>query len=137
MSLANRINRKTARIRAKVGEQIILRWRVRTGSGNYDPILDGSNPAFTWTDHSEEKRAFVHYVDIHTTGYTRHSEVKTGDIILDFPAEVQIDDKESLEFEIGGVLYVQKNGGKELAKSWDVRCGGVAINRTVLVTLKS
>ncbi len=137
MSLANRINRKFNRLRSKVGENVILRWRVRSGSGNYDPVLDGSNPAFTWADHSEEKKAFVHYVGIHTTGYTRNSEIKLGDVILDFISDVEIDDKQSLEFQIGGELYVQKNGGKDLAKSWDVRCGGVPINRTVLVTLKS
>jgi len=140
MSLGNRIARKANRIRQKGGlnsGDVILRWRTRSGVGDFDPVLDATNPAFAWQDQSETRKAFIHYVDIHTTGYTRNSEVKTGDVILDFPADVEIDGKESLEFEISGVLYVQKNGGKELAKSWDVRCGDVLINRTVLVTLKS
>ena len=140
MSLGNRIARKTDRLRQKGGLNsgpVILRWRTRAGGEDFDPVLDATNPAFTWQDQSETKKAFIHYVDIHTTGYTRNSEVKIGDVILDFSADVEIDGKESLEFEISGVLYVQKNGGEELARSWDVRCGDVLVNRTVLVTLKS
>jgi hypothetical protein len=137
MSLANRISRKSNRMRSKVGGDVILRWRARTGEGTFDPILDGSNPDFAWAERNETLKAMIHYVDIHTTGYTRFSEVKTGDVILEFDAGVDIDSKEGLEFDIGGVLYVQKNAGKELAKSWDVRISGVPINRTVLVTLKS
>lgn len=123
---------------------VVLRWRTRTGSsGSYDPHLQVSKAGTAYAEASETKIAFIHTVNIHTTGYTRFSQIQTGDIILDFIGDVTIDGREGLEFEIGrvgntpGRLYVQKNAGDELAQSWDVHAGNQAVTRTVLVTLKS
>ncbi|RYD50148.1 MAG: hypothetical protein EOP85_00160 [Verrucomicrobiaceae bacterium] len=118
--------------------EILLRWRVMTGLPvDHDPHLAVSVEGAVHEDKSEIARCFVHYVNIHTTGYTRHTEIQSGDVILDFPGDVSIDGREGLEFVIGGKIYVQKNGGKELAESWDVRCNGVPVTRTVLATLKT
>jgi hypothetical protein len=141
MSLARRIQRKTQRLLKKGALNsgpVILRWRERSGSApTFDPQLQVSKAGSTYTEKTETLKAFIHYVNIHTTGYTRHAEIKIGDVILDFLGDANLDGREGLEFEIGGNLYVQKNGGKDLAESWDVRCNGIAITRTVLVTLKS
>lgn len=146
-NIGRRITRTMARMlknRVANSGPVVLRWRTRTGSSvHYDPNLQASKAGTAYAEASETKIAFIHTVSIHTTGYTRFTEIKTGDIILDFIGDVQIDGREGLEFEIGrvgntpGKLYVQKNGGKDLAESWDVHANNQAVTRTVLVTLKS
>lgn len=141
MNAARRLARKMSRMLAK-GDMnsgdVILRWRgVVDQPAGYDALLKVSKVGTLHPEMTDTKKAFIHYVNIHTTGYTRFTEIKTGDVILDFMGDVEIDGLEGLQFEIGGKTYVQKNGGKDLAESWDVRCNGVPITRTVLVTLKS
>jgi signal peptidase I len=141
MSIGRRLQRKTSRLLAKGAlnsGEVILRWREVSGLPvDYDPHIQVSRAGASFTERSATKRALIHYVNIHTTGYSKFTEIKTGDVILDFPGDVEIDGLEGLQFEIGGKIYVQKNGGNELAESWDVRCNGVPVTRTVLVTLKS
>jgi hypothetical protein len=140
-NLGARMARRHARLAKRKmlnAGDVLLRWRERTGVPvDYDRHLACSAETMQIEDKSDTVQAFIHYVDIHTTGYTRFAQVQAGDVILDFPADVVIDGKEDLRFEIGGEIYVQKNGGNELAKSWDVRCGGVPVVRTVLVTKMS
>jgi hypothetical protein len=140
-SIGRRIQRQVNRLiqsgALNTGE-VVLRWRESSGAPlDADPLLESTRSNVIWTDRSATKRAFIHYVNIHTTAYSRNLEIKTGDVILDFPGDVAIDGLESLEFEVGGKLYVQKHGGRQLAESWDVRCNGLAVTRTVLLTLKS
>lgn len=135
--LALKMSRMLAKGDMNSGE-VILRWRGVTGQpAGYDPLLKVSKVGVGNPEMSTTMRAFIHYVNIHTTGYTRFTEIQTGDVILDFMGDVEIDGLEGLQFEIGPKTYVQKNGGKDLAESWDVRCNGVPVTRTVLVTLKS
>lgn len=125
-----------------VGE-VVLRWRgVEDAPVGADPHLQVSKVGTVYPEQTISKKAFIHYVNIHTTGYTKNTEVKTGDVILDFLGDVVIDGLANLQFELldesgAKSIYVQKNGGDELAQSWDVRCNGLAITRTVLVTLKA
>jgi hypothetical protein len=146
-NIGRRIQRTMARMqknRVANSGPVVLHWRTRSGSSaNFDPHLQASKVGTTYAEASETKVAFIHYVSIHTTGYTRFTQIQTGDVILDFIGDVDIDGKEGLQFEIGrvgntpGKLYVQKNAGDELAQSWDVHANNQAITRTVLVTLKS
>ncbi len=145
-NLGNRLRRKITRLIARdqlnAGD-VVMRWRgVVAAPQNMNPNLQVSKTGTTYPELTETKKAFIHYVNIHTTGYTKNTEIKTGDVILDFPGDVVIDGRANLQFEIEAEdgsksIYVQKNGGDELAKSWDVRCGGIAVTRTVLLTLKS
>ena len=138
----HRLHQKIHRAGALNSEKVLLRWTQLTIPTGHNPHIETS-PQPTAAEQKQEVFCFVHYVNIHTTGYTRFTEIKTGDVILDFIGDVAIDGKEGLEFEIGrvgntpGKLYVQKNGGKELAESWDVHANNQAVTRTVLVTLKS
>lgn len=116
---------------------VTLRWTDTTRPPGYLPDLESTHAGSVVAERSEEVSAFVHYVNIHHTGYSHFAQVKLGDVILDFPGDVALDGRASLRFEIGGKIYVQKDGGDELAASWDVRCGGVPVTRTVLVTLLS
>lgn len=144
MRIPRNIGRKLARAHASIqrsgvlnSEPVTLRWRTASApAAGYLPDVESSGAAATFTDHSEVVTALVHYVNIHTTGYVRHAQVETGNVILDFPGDVNLDDKPSLRFEIGGRIYVQKDGGNDLAESWDVRCNGVPVTRTVLLTLQ-
>ena len=140
--LRSKITRLIARDVLNSGD-VIMRWRgVVDAPVDMNPNLQVSKTGVVHPELTETKKAFIHYVNIHTTGYTKNTEINTGDVILDFPGDVVIDGRANLQFEIedetgGKSIYVQKTGGDELAKSWDVRCGGIPVTRTVLVTLKS
>lgn len=140
-NIGRKLRRKMARIAAKGGMNagpVVLRWREGgSGAPAFDPELRASKSAVAWEEKSETKNAFIHYVSAGSTGYTRYAEVRLGDVILDFPELADIDGRADLQFEIGGEIYVQKKVGEDLARSWDVRCGGEPITRTVLVSPKS
>lgn len=131
------IARDMRRLAAKSGLNfgpVVLRWRVQSApAAGADPHLQGSGGTQTFTETTVTINALIHTVNIHTTGYTKFSEVKSGDLILDFVGDAPIDGKSNLRFEVGGISYVQKGTGKELAESWDVRCAGLPVTRSVLV----
>lgn len=144
MNIPRNIGRQITRIQKQMHSRgllnsspVVIRWTVTQRSQNYVKDLEGTHGGSVPVEHTESKDAFIHYVNIHQTGYTHNAQVKQGDVILDFPGDVDLEGRESLRFEVGGKIYVQKDGGDELAASWDVRCGGVPITRTLLVTLLS
>jgi hypothetical protein len=144
MSLRNigprlrRIHQRIQRSGSLNSGPVTLRWRTAASvPPDYLPDVETSAAGSTYVDHEELSHALIHYVNIHTTGYSRFAQIEHGDIILDFLGDMAIDGKEALRFIIGGKIYVQKDGGDELASSWDVRCNGIAVTRTVLVTLLS
>lgn len=90
------------------------------------------------TDKTLTVNAFVHQVGQSSSGgdttiRQRYTEVQKGDIIIDFPGDVALDGKPGLIFSIGGLDYVQKAVGAAVAASWDLRCSGKPITRTVCV----
>jgi hypothetical protein len=164
----HRLHKKLHRMGALNSEPVTLRWVDLTIPDGYLPDVETS-PQPVSVPRAAVTTAFVHHVGISTTGYTRYTQVRQGDIILDFPGDVPLDDKRHLRFEIGvhhpngippnvvrdtngvpvrsddghfvlhsdetiGQVFIQKDGGDELAKSWDVRCNGFPVTRTVLVT---
>ena len=185
MQVPRRIGRQIQRIHQKLhragalnSEPIALRWTELAVPPGYLADVETS-PRPVATPRVAIVTAFLHYVNIHTTGYTRYTQVRQGDVILDFPGDVDLENKPQLRFEIGGQIilgdallagdgdpllagdggsiltdsgdtipvasadmrggkiYVQKDGGDEIAASWDVRCNGQPVTRTVLVTLLS
>jgi hypothetical protein len=56
-------------------------------------------------------------------------------VILDFLGSVDLDSKPDCRYVISGKTYVAKVTNPSLSSAWDVRCNGVPITRTVLVTL--
>lgn len=132
----HRIHQKIHRVGALNSEPIVLRWSELNTPEGYLPDVETS-PQPVATERTQTVPAFVHYVNIHTTGNIRYTQVRHGDVILDFLGDVILDDKPQLRFEVGGKIYVQKEGGDELAASWDVRCNGQAITRTILASLMS
>lgn len=118
-------------------EPVTLLWRSTTRPPGYVHDLETSAVGSVIREHEEVISAFVHYVNIQTTGFVAHAEVRMGDAILDFPGDVELDGRDDLRFSIGGKIYVSKIGSASLASSWDVRVNGVPITKTVLVTLLS
>lgn len=145
MRIPRNIGRQIARLHRQIHRSgalnsgpVTLQWRTTAAVPvGYLPDIETSAAGSTFTDHAEVTTALIHYVNIHTTGYSRFAQVESGDVILDFLGDVEIDGKDALRFLIGGKVYVQKDGGDELASSWDVRCNGQAVTRTVLVSLLS
>ena len=134
--IANKIRRIQDTIHRAGGmnsELVTMTWTEETVPPGYDPNLETS-PQPTVQAMTQEARAFVHYVNIQTTGYAKFAQVRHGDVILDFMGDVEIDGKRDMRFEVGGKVFVQKDGGNELAESWDVRCNGIPVTRTVLVS---
>ena len=114
---------------------VLIRYVATAPDTGYDPNLETSAPSAHAVEHSVIMKAFVHTVNINTSGYVKNQQVRHGDIILDFPGEADFFGMSKVRFEIGDQTYVQKDAGGELLESWDVRCGGVAITRSFLVTL--
>lgn len=153
MHIPRSIGRKIHRLHQKIhrqgalnAEPVALRWTDLVFPEGYLQDVETS-PQPVATPRVLIVTALVHTVNIHTTGYTRYTQVRHGDVILDFLGDAPLDDKPHLRFEIGGVvanddmtggaIYVQKDGGDELAASWDVRCNGLPVTRTVLACLLS
>lgn len=118
-------------------ETVTLRWRETTLPAGYVADLEATHAGGTAAERSESVLAFVHYVNIQTSGFVKHAEVGMGDVILDFPGSVTLEGKPCLRYEIGGKIYVPKVASTALQSSWDVRINGVPITKTVLVTLLS
>lgn len=134
--LANRLTRAVRSVIASGSlntSPVILRWRDPSAPEPIPGIETSADPAAV--ERTAEVQALVHYVSIGSTGSSQFTKFEKGDVILDFPGDVDLDTKPDLRFEIGGKIYVQKATGTELAESWDVRCNGVPVTRTVLVTL--
>lgn len=116
---------------------VVLKWRSPASVSSANPAIEtAATPE--GEDHEETVNAFVHYVGSNDTGgdttaRARFTEIQRGDVILDFPGDVDLDGKPNLRFGIGGRDYVQKAVGGPVAQSWDVRMGGVPIIRTICV----
>ena len=95
-----------------------------------DAALDDASPGVTKT---RTIRALIHYVTPATVATQRNTEVAVGDVILDIDAAEDLSLMRDPRFIIGGGTYVQKDAGGDLASSWDVRMGGSAIIRTILL----
>lgn len=100
------------------------------GSGEYDPNVESSYPEYA--PESGEFNALVHFVQPETSAIRQFAEIRSGDVILDFSADVVL--PSAARFVIDGRDYVQKSVGKELAQYWDVVVGGERMMRTLVLT---
>ena len=113
-------------------EPVLVKWRTPTSTpGN--PNRESSQSGDEYADHEETLHPFVHHVQIATKGYQRYSEVQSGDVILDFLQVPDLTGRKDVQFIIAGITYVQKDIGRDLAEAWDLRCGGRAVVKTLLL----
>jgi hypothetical protein len=112
---------------------LVLRWAEFADTGGTDPNDESSLAGVTASQQALEFRALVHVVDHRLAGWQRFMEVQTGDIIIDYLADLSLDGKQQVSVDYNGIAYVQKSASKELLESWDV--GGPANNPGVFRTL--
>lgn len=114
------------------GDTVRLHWTTVTG-GTVDPVYHVTTGG-TETARSEEIKALVHFPDYAAHAVRSFAVIQVGDVIVDFPGDVQIDGRAGLSFEIQGRRYRQKETGEALAKAWGAVVGGVRLARTLLLT---
>ena len=125
---------------AQNGTDIVLQWNAVPPGVTPDPV-DGSVSGLI--QQTMTLPAFVHQVQATGASSVRQfNEVETGNIILDFAADVAIDAPSGgalrdLVFLINGKPYMAKEIGEKLAQSWDVTVGGQRLFRSVLVKVKA
>lgn len=121
-----------AREIAENGTPIILTWDEWPADSAASPV-DGSRPG-TPSPGTATLNTLVHFVQpAGQSSVRRFAEIEVGDVILDFPAEVDLTGKENLRFNVQGQLYVAKPLSDKLATTWDVTVQGRNLFRTVLV----
>ncbi len=114
----------------QLGTPVIVRWAI-IADAVLDPTTGAQLGALTVA--SQTIRAFVHFVAPITSGIRQFAEVEAGDVIVDFPPGINLDGKKQLTFEIGGIVFVQKEAGEKLAAYWDTMFSGDKLCRTLLL----
>ncbi len=117
-----------------------LHWRTVVRPEGYDKNDESSAEGTVITAHSQEFRTFFHQVDHRLSGFTRFIEVETGDVILDYLADLALEGKEDLRVEIGGVgevlgkFYTQKTASTGLLEAWDVAMENGGLMKSLLLS---
>jgi hypothetical protein len=130
---AKKIAREVARFARKNGTDVMLQWRVYAPGYSVDPVTQEIAGVFSVA--TKKVRAVgVYFVSASKTGLRTYTELETGDVIIDFPATVPIDNLAHLEFVIEGEVWRQKTLGPAIAKAWDAIVGGIPLGRVVAGT---
>lgn len=111
-----------------------LHWRVVTKPVGWDDSDETSQQGGSVVAHELEFRALFHRVDLRLSGFQRFQEISTGDVILDYAADLALDSKEDCRIEVAGGFYVQKNASKELLEAWDAYADHGGSFKTILLT---
>lgn len=111
-----------------------LHWREVTKPVGYDPNDESSQGEAVFEPKELEFRALKHQVDHRLSGFQRFMEVQTGDVILDYSADLALEGKEDTRIEINGRFYVQKNASAALLEAWDVEMGTGGTMKSMLLT---
>lgn len=96
-----------------------LHWRTVTRPVGWDNNDETSQQGGSVSASSMTFRALFHVVDSRLSGFQRFLEVQTGDVILDYAADLGLAGKDDCRIEIGGRFYVQKNASAALLEAWD------------------
>lgn len=111
-----------------------LRWRGIVRPNGWDPNDEGSDTGATVTPGLLEFKALFHQVDHRLSGFQKFMEVQTGDVILDYVADLALAAKEDVRIEVNGRIYVQKNASTGLLEAWDAYTGHGGTLKTILLT---
>jgi len=133
MQIENAMERMLA---SEAGVEATLLWRVVTGR-DPDAHPDDETAALaavtTVTEGSLVFRALFHTVAPRTGGFQKFLEVQTGDVILDYRADLALAGKEDVRVVVGGRTFVQKQTSKELLETWDLQCEYGGMMKTLLL----
>lgn len=112
----------------------VLHWRAVTRPVGWDPNDESSDAGAVVTPGLLEFRALFHQVDHRLSGFQKFMEVQTGDVILDYVADLALAAKEDVRIEVNGRIYVQKNASTGLLEAWDAYTGHGGTLKTILLT---
>lgn len=122
----------------------VLHWRAVTRPVGWDPNDESSDAGAVVTPGLLEFRALFHQVDHRLSGFQKFMEVQTGDVILDYAADLALAGKEDVRVQVGGPIvngamlggrfYVQKNASTGLLEAWDAYTGHGGSLKTILLT---
>ena len=113
---------------------VTLHYDTDPPEGDYDPHLEDEAPP-AGEAKTKVINAFVHQVSVESIVQRGYTELKAGDLIVDFAHNVDLSPYRNLKFEIRGRFYVQGKVGAGLTSAWDAMCGGVAVTQPVLLTI--
>lgn len=111
-----------------------LHWREVVRPPGWDDGDETSQQGGSVTSHVMEFRALFHRVDMRLSSFQRFQEVRTGDAILDYVADLDLAGKDDCRIEVGGRIYVQKNAGAALLEAWDAYGDYGGSFKTLLLT---
>ena len=119
---------------SEVAVDAVLHWREVTRPLGWDPNDEGSGAGAEVSPETLSFRALFHQVDHRLSGFQKFMEVQTGDVILDYVADLALAGKEDVRIEVNGRFYVQKNASTGLLEAWDAFTGHGGTLRTILLT---
>ena len=119
---------------SEVGVNAVLHWRSVARAVGYDANDESSASAGVVTHGEMAFRVLFHRVDQRLSGFQRFVEVQTGDVIVDYLADLALTGKEDVRIEVGGKFYVQKNASAGLLEAWDCEMGSGGTMKTLLLT---
>lgn len=111
-----------------------LHWRVETRPEGWDENDETSQAGGSVEDKEMEFRVLFHRVDHRMAGFQRHMEVSTGDVIIDYMADLALAGKEDPRIEVNGEFFVQKTAGAKLLEAWDAYMEHGGTMKTLLLT---
>ncbi len=111
-----------------------LLWRTVTRPAGYDRNDEDSAVGAVVVKGSLVFRAFFHQVEHRLSGFQRFIEVETGDVILDYLADLGLSGKEDVRVLVNGQLYAQKTASTALLETWDVVMENGGLLKSVLLT---
>ncbi len=117
------------------GTDILLKWNTWPSTVTLDPVTEEkSAPAVPMT---ECIKAFLYFVSA-TSTIRQNAEVETGDCIVDFPACVDLSNREDMVVVItprGGPPseWVTKPMSGKLQQAWTEMQGGIRLYNTILL----
>lgn len=112
-----------------------LLWRAVTRPLDYDRNdEDTAQAGTTVTPGTLDFQAFFHQVEHRLSGYQRFMEVQTGDVIIDYLADLALTGKEDVRVRVNGMIYVQKSASSALLETWDVVMGNSGLMKSLLLT---
>jgi hypothetical protein len=111
-----------------------LHWREVLKPTLFDLNDESSMREAVYERKMMEFRALKHQVDHRLSGFQRFMEVQTGDVILDYTADLDLAGKDDVRIEVGGLVYTQKNASAALLEAWDVETGNGGTMKSILLT---
>lgn len=110
-----------------------LLWRTVVRPVGYDRNDEDTAAGSVVTPGSLPFRALFHQVDARLNGFQRFLEVETGDVILDYLADLSLAGKEDVRVKVNGMIYAQKTASTKLLEAWDVAMGHGGLMKSILL----